>query len=70
VTVLALARSIGPANSFWMPGWDQHSWWGWDERLEHFYAELFLNGDDHRERPRIWMSLPTFVATTVDSSQR
>lgn len=62
---------IEPVNPFTMPGWEKYSTWGLDTPLgqaesAYLYAQLYLNTDDPRARPRIWITPPMYVPTTLD----
>jgi hypothetical protein len=62
---------IEPVNPFTMPGWEKYSTWGRDTPLgladdAYLYAQLYLNTDDPGARPRIWITPPKYVATTLD----
>lgn len=57
---------IGGIRQFTMPGWDQYSTWGYEEGLGHLYAQLYRNIDDPGMQPRIWITPPRYVVTTVD----
>ena len=39
-----------------LPGWDDYSVWGWDDREGSLFAQLWRNDDDSGARPRIWIS--------------
>jgi hypothetical protein len=63
---------IEPVNIFTMPGWEEYSTWGLDTPLgraddAYLYAQLYLNTDDPRATPRIWITPPKYVATTLDA---
>lgn len=58
--------SIDGIQAFTMPGWDDYSTWGYEDGLGHFYAQLYRNSDDRDAAPRIWITPPQHVATTVD----
>ncbi|MEU4229463.1 hypothetical protein AB0F17_34645 [Nonomuraea sp. NPDC026600] len=53
-------------RAFTMPGWEQYSTWGYEEGLGHLYAQLYRNTDDRDAAPRIWITPPGHVVTTVD----
>jgi len=62
---------IGSVNAFTMPGWENYSTWGLDRPLGradlgHLYAQLYLNCDDPNASPRIWITPPKYVLTTLD----
>jgi hypothetical protein len=62
---------IEAVNMFTMPGWEDYSTWGLDAPLGRaddacLYAQLYLNTDDPRAAPRIWITPPKYVATTLD----
>lgn len=62
---------IEPVNPFTMPGWEKYSTWGLDTPLgqaenSYLYAHLYLNTDDPRAAPRIWITPPKYVPTTLD----
>lgn len=57
---------IGGIQAFTMPGWDHYSTWGYEEGLGHLYAQLYLNSDDPYAQPRIWITPPSYVVTTID----
>lgn len=39
-----------------LPGWEQASVWGWDIAEGSLFAQLYLNGDDGGDEPRIWIT--------------
>jgi hypothetical protein len=39
-----------------LPGWDQASVWGWDLPEGSLFAQLYRNGDDGGDEPRIWLT--------------
>jgi hypothetical protein len=62
---------IGPSNMFTMPGWEHYSTWGLDKPhgradLGYLYAQLYHNSDDRDAQPRIWITPPRYVLTTLD----
>ncbi|MFF4414542.1 hypothetical protein ACFYY8_18610 [Streptosporangium sp. NPDC001559] len=57
--------SIGAIQAFTMPGWE----WGYDVGLGHLYAQLYRNDDDRDAAPRIRITPPGHVATTVDEGE-
>ncbi|MFI7425331.1 hypothetical protein [Nonomuraea sp. NPDC049684] len=57
---------IGGIQPFTMPGWDRYSTWGYEDGLGHFYAQLYRNSDNPDAAPRIWITPPQYVVTTVD----
>lgn len=63
--------TIGPNNMFTMPGWDRFSRWGLDTPLDiashsYLFAQLYLNSDDPDATPRVWITPPTYVPTTIE----
>lgn len=62
---------IGGIQAFTMPGWENYSTWGLEEVLGRrdqgcFYAQLYLNTDDPDAEPRIWITPPHYVLSTMD----
>jgi hypothetical protein len=51
---------------FSMPGWERFSTWGSEEGLGHLYAQLYQDGDNRDAQPRIWITPPRYVVTTLD----
>jgi len=45
-----------------LPGWSDQSIWGYDAKLECYWAQLWRD-EDHTERPRIWISLDHLIPT-------
>jgi hypothetical protein len=64
-------EAIGGRNIFDMPGWEKYSTWGLDAphgRAEdaYLYAQLYRNTDDPDDRPRIWITPPRYILTSLD----
>ena len=64
-------EAIAGRNIFDMPGWEEYSTWGLDAprgRAEHayLYAQLYRNTDDPDDRPRVWITPPRYVLTSLD----
>jgi hypothetical protein len=64
-------EAIAERNIFDMPGWEEYSTWGLDAphgRAEdaYLYAQLYRNTDDRDDRPRIWITPPRYVLTSLD----
>lgn len=55
-----------------LPGWDRFSVWGWDGAEGSLFAQLWMNSDNSRDEPRVWitpgMGLPRI--TSVDDLAR
>lgn len=52
-----------------LPGWEQHSVWGWDPGQNCLYAQLWRNGNDPAETddgPDVWLTPPTFDTLDVE----
>jgi hypothetical protein len=64
-------EAIGGRNIFGLPGWERYSTWGLDTPLgraddAYLYAQLYRNTDDPNSRPRIWITPPRYILTTLD----
>lgn len=64
-------EEIKGRNAFDMPGWEDQSTWGLDAprgRAEdaYLYAQLYRNTDKPGGRPRIWISPPRYILTSLD----
>ena len=64
-------EAIEGRNAFGMPGWEQYSMWGLDTPLgrtedAYLYAQLYRNTDDPDDRPRIWITPPQYILTSLD----
>lgn len=64
-------EAVEGRNAFGMPGWEQYSTWGLDAPLgrtedAYLYAQLYRNTDDPNDRPRIWITPPRYILTSLD----
>jgi hypothetical protein len=59
-------ENVGGLHAFSLPGWDRFSTWGYEDGLNHYYAQLYHNSDDRDAVPRIWITPPTYVVRTID----
>jgi hypothetical protein len=67
----AARGEVGAVQAFTLPGWERYSTWGLEEvhgrrDLGHMYAQLYRNTDNPNDAPRIWITPPRHVLTTVD----
>jgi hypothetical protein len=46
-----------------LPGYEQCSVWGWDAQMGTLFAQVYSNGEDSRDEPRIWITSPRYPAT-------
>jgi hypothetical protein len=55
-----------------LPGWDDHSVWGWDPGLNCLYAQLWRNGNNPEESdddPDVWLMPPEIRTLYVEELQ-
>jgi hypothetical protein len=46
-----------------LAGYEKASVWGWDAQMGTLFAQVYSNGENSRDEPRIWITPPRYPAT-------